>query len=199
MALFRKILRPLTRYFGDESASVTVEAVMILPILLWGYFGLFILYDGYRALGSNFRAGHTISDMLSRETNAINAAYIEGLNDIQDILTQSPHRTVLRVTVASYADSNSNGIIDAGEHSLEWSYSTAGQDAIVNANFETAIVPYLPPMQNGGQLIVVETWMAHEPFLNITMLSNSEVFGAFYFESLVTTRPRFAGQLVWGV
>jgi len=204
MQLIREILSRFRRYCGDESASITVEAVMVLPILLWGYFGLFILYDGYRALGSNIRAGHTISDLLSRETNAVNAAYIEGLNDIQDILTQSSERTVLRVTVASYFDSNGNGSVETGEHSLIWSYSTTGQDAIVAANFEDDIVPYLPPMPDGGQLIVVETWMAHVPFLNITLEnlyteggSERVVFGPFYFESLVITRPRFAGQLVW--
>ena len=198
MALMRKFLRPISRRFGDESAGITVEAVMVLPILLWGYFGLFILFDGYRALGSNIRAGHTISDMLSRETNAVNAAYIEGLNDIQDILTQSPHRTILRVSVVSYN-------ADDDDHTLVWSYSTTGQDAIEAADLDVAIVPHLPPMPHAGNLIVVETWMAHVPFLNITLeqlyqmedKSDREVFGAFYFEGIVTTRPRFAGQLVW--
>lgn len=203
--LKRILLRPFARYLRDEHASVTVEAVMILPILLWGYFGMFILFDGYRALSANIRASYTISDMLSRETQAINAAYIEGLNDIQDVLTQSRHRTVLRVTSVRYRDLDGDGVADDGEHSLEWSYSTLGKEPIADGNLYTDIVPHLPPMPDSGTLIVVETWMAFAPFMNITLeqlyqtgaKSDRVVFGPFYFEGIVTTRPRFAAQLVW--
>ncbi len=192
------ILRRLTRFANDERASITVEAVMILPIMLWGYFGMFILFEGYRALGANIRVGYTISDMISRETNAINAAYLEGLNNMQDVLTQSQHRTVLRVTVVTYDD-------DDNEYTLEWSYSTAGQQAIEDVDLDTAIMPYLPPMQDGGTQIIVETWMAFEPPLSVTLDglytapdgTDRVGFGPFYFESLVVTRPRFAGQLIW--
>lgn len=203
MRILQPVLRPFRRYLRDEGASLSVEAVMVLPLLLWGYFGMFILFDAYRALAANIRVAYTISDMLSRELDAVDAAYIEGLNNIQDVLTQSPSRTVLRVTSARYNDDNGDDVIDPGEHDLVWSYSTAGKNAIVSADFEEKIVNYLPPMPDGGVLIVVETWMAYVPFMNITLeqlyqmgdKSDRVVFGPFYFESLVATRPRFAGQL----
>ena len=190
--------RLLHRFLTDERASVTVEVVLMMPILLWGYFGLFILFEGYRNLSANIRAAYTISDMLSRETNAINAAYIEGLNDIQDVITQSPHRTVLRVSVVRYDD-------DDDQHDLVWSYSTAGKTAVSQAGVDTLLKPYLPSMSDGEVQVVVETWMAFVPFLNIDMRAlyapyadwSLTGFHAFYFESLVTTRPRFAGQLCW--
>lgn len=205
MRILRSALRPFGRYLREDSASISVEAVMVLPLLLWGYFGMFILFDAYRALAANIRVAYTVSDMLSRETNAVTPAYIEGLNDIQDVLTQSPHRTVLRVTTVRYTDDDEDGVADPGEHSLEWSYSTAGKSAIEVADLDTKIVPYLPPMPDSGVLIVVETWMAYVPFMNITLeqlyqlenKSDRVVFGPFYFESLVATRPRFAGQLVF--
>jgi len=196
MSLFKTGLRPFRRYLGDERASITVEMVMVFPILLWGYFGMFILFDAYRALSSNIRASYTISDMLSREVNEVNAAYIEGLNDIQDVLTQSPERTVLRVTFVSYDAASET-------HTLEGSYSTEGKDPIAAGNFQTAIVDNLPPMPDTGWLIVVETWVAYIPFMNITLeqlyqmgeKSDRYVFGPFFFESLVSVRPRFAGQM----
>ena len=205
MRILRSASRPFRRYLRDDSASISVEAVMVLPLLLWGYFGMFILFDAYRSLASNIRVAYTISDMLSRETNAVTPAYIEGLNDIQDVLTQSPHRTVLRVTTVRFSDDNNNGVADAGEHTLEWSYSTAGKAKIETGDLYSKIVPYLPPMPDAGVLVVVETWMAYVPFMNITLeqhyqmenKSDRIVFGPFYFESLVATRPRFAGQLVF--
>ena len=183
MRMMHHVFRPFRRFLRDDSASVTVEAVMVLPLLIWGYFGMFILFEGYRALSTNIRVSYTISDLLSREVNAVNADYIDGLNAIQEVMTQSAQRTVLRVSVVSYDE-------DADDHALEWSYSTPGQEPIEAADIDTAIIPYLPPMPHGGQLVVVETWMAFEPFMNISLDS-------FYFESLVTTRPRFAGQLIW--
>lgn len=192
------LLSPFARFARTERASISVEVVMVLPLLLWGYLGMFTLFDGYRALSSNIRASYTVSDMLSRETKAVNAAYIDGLNDILDVLTQSPYRTVMRVTTVQYDGKNNDYILD-------WSYSTQGQAAITEANLDTAIVPYLPVMPDGGVLIVVETWMAFVPLLNITLeqlyqmgeKSDRVVFDAFYFESLTTTRPRFAGHLAW--
>ena len=184
-------------FLRGERASVSVEAVMIFPLLIWAYLGMFILYDGYRALSSNIRASYTVSDMLTRELNNVTPEYIAGLNEMVDILTQSPHRTVLRVTVASFYE---------GEHTLEWSHSTPGKSKVTEANFQEAIVDFLPPMPSGSEMIVVETWMAFVPMINITMEQlicvykddcdlDRVVFGPFYFESLVATRPRFAGQL----
>ena len=188
----------------NEKASVTVEVVLVSLILLWGYFGMFILFDAYRALSANIRASYTLSDLISRETQSIDAAYIEGLNEIQDVITQSYERTVLRISVVSY-DSGSSS------HDLEWSDSTAGQLPVTQGNLDTSLVPHLPMMANGEHLIAVETWVAYNPFLNITLLpfyggnapertanpDNFEVFPALYFEAIAITRPRFAGQLCW--
>lgn len=182
MAPLRRIFSRARQFATDGRAGLSVEAVFIFPVLLWGYFGMFILFDGYRALGTNTRAAYTISDMLSRETNAITSTYIEGLNDVLDVLTQSPHRTVLRVSVVSY-DANTD------ELELDWSYSTAGVDAIVDSTLHE-LVPHIPNMNDPGVAIVVETYMAFVPFMNISL-------DAFYFEALVVTRPRFAPQLVW--
>lgn len=178
----RRLSYRIRQFAGDRRAGLSVEAVLIFPILIWGYFGMFILFDGYRALGTNARAAYTISDMLSRETNTVNAAYIEGLNDVLDILTQSPHRTVLRVSVVSF-DANTQ------QYDLEWSYSTAGVTAIKDATL-SELIPHIPVMNDPGVAIVVETYMAFVPFMNISL-------DAFYFEALVVTRPRFAPQLRW--
>ena len=172
----------LKRFFRDQRATLSVEAAMIFPLLIWGYFGMFILFDGYRTLGTNVRASYTISDLLSRETDYITPSYMAGMNRVLDILTQSPHRTVLRVSVIRY---NAN----TQELELEWSHSTPGRPAITDATL-SSILPYVPIMDNPGVAIVVETYSAFVPFMNITLKP-------FYFESIVVTRPRFAPQLVW--
>lgn len=175
-------LRHIKRFLGDQHATLSVEAVMIFPLLLWAYFGMFIMFDGYRTLATNSRATYTIADILSRETDFVTPTYLAGLNDMQDILTQSAKRTVLRVSVIRYDD-------DTDSYELEWSHSTAGVAAIEDATLGE-LMPHVPIMANPGVAIVVETYLAFEPFMDISLKS-------FYFESIVVTRPRFANQLVW--
>ena len=177
--------RRIARFRRDPDASMSLETVLVFPLLIWGVFGMFILFEGYRALSSNVRAAHTIGDMLSRETNTVTPGYIEGLNDILDVLTTSNHRTVLRVTVVRYDE-------QTDDHILEWSYATDanGIDAVTDGTLDTIIVPHLPPMPDEGVLAVVETWVAFEPFMNITLKP-------FYFEQRTITRPRFAGRIDW--
>jgi len=175
------LIKMIRDFLADTRAGLSVETVIIMPLLWWAYFGMFVLFEGYRSIAVNNRASYTISDMLSRETNAITPAYVKGLSKMVDILTQSPHRTVLRISVVSY---------DAAEdkHNLEWSYSTPGQTQISAGEVSGKLEPYLPPMPDAAQIIVVETWMAFVPFLNVGI-------DAKYFESLTTISPRFAGQL----
>jgi hypothetical protein len=194
------------RFFAREDASVSMEVVVLLPLLLWGYMGLFVLYDGYRSLHNNLNAAHTIADLISRETEGITSDYVEGLNSVQDVLTQAGQDTVLRISVVSY-----DGVAD--QHNLEWSYATAGKEAVGSGAVGTDLVPYLPIMYNGEHLIVVETWANFQPLANLSIgwrtdefnvddegearESDAEVFPAFTFEGLAVTRPRFAGQLCW--
>lgn len=183
----------LNRFWNEQTASVTIESVFMFPLLMWAYFGMFILFDGYRAASANVRTGYTISDLLSREDQAIvDQDYIEGLNSLQDILTQSPHRTVLRVTAVRYYND---------EYSIynDCSFATGGKTALENGDLLTKIVPYLPTMSDSEVLIVVETWMAFVPFMNLSIRPISggtddpeyNVFPAFYFENLVATPHRF--------
>jgi len=175
-------LQSIRHFLSDRRASLSVEAVLIFPLLLWGYFGMFVLFEGYRTLSANTRASYTIADYLSREAGFVTPAYIEGLNDVLDVLTQSPHRTVLRVSVVSFDDATQS-------YTLEWSYSTAGVNKITPATLDQLLV-HIPIMSNPGVAVVVETYLAFEPFMNIALDS-------FYFESVTVTRPRFASQLCW--
>lgn len=172
------------RYFGrDQHASLSVEAVLILPLLLWAYFGMFILFEGYRSLASNTRASYTVADLLSRETDYVTPTYLAGMNDILDLITQSPHPTALRVSVVSYDN-------DAQRYNLEWSHGTRGVTDVTDASLDSELMPYIPIMASPGVAIVVETFLSFEPFMSISL-------DAFNFHSVTITRPRFAAQVVW--
>ncbi len=172
----------IKRFSADTFGSLSVETVLIIPVLFWGLFGLFVLFDAFHAKSTNVKAATSIGDLLSRETDEINADYMNGLNDVLAFLTHSPHDTIMRVSVVRYDG-------DADKHILVWSHATPGKQKISEGSLDT-IEGHIPAMQDAGSAIVVETWMAYVPFLNISVKP-------MWFETVVVTSPRFAPQLKW--
>lgn len=175
-------MKPLSRFLRDKDGGLSVEAAMILPVLLWAYLGLFVFIDAFQSKSINIKAAATIGDLLSREQEEVNADYMEGLNDVLGFLTHSNHDTIMRVSVVRY-----DAVDD--EHILVWSYGTAGKPHLTQGSLGE-IEPDIPVMQDAGTVIVVETWMAYEPFLNVGL-------EPMYYENVVVTSPRFAPQLKW--
>lgn len=172
----------MKRFARRDDGIVSIEAVLILPLLLWAYLGLFVLVDAFQAKSVNIKAAATIGDLLSRETNPINANYINGLNGVLDFLVNSNHPTEMRVSVVRY-----DALAD--RHILVWSHGTGNKLALTEATL-TQIEPHIPAIHDAGTVIVVETWMAYEPFLDIAVKP-------MFFENVVVTSPRFAPQLKW--
>ncbi|MDJ0827255.1 MAG: hypothetical protein QNJ16_17325 [Rhodobacter sp.] len=180
-----RLLKMLTTFRSRDDGVISTEAAMIMPILLFAYLGLFTFFDAFRTQNINVRASYTISDMLSRENGCIDDAYISGLNDILSILTQSQYPTILRVTIVENDP-------DEEDLQLKWSEVDGGTGGIQELTQGTLseIEDEIPAIADYDLGIVVETWAGFDPVLNFGI-------DAQYFENLVVTRPRFAGQLRW--
>ena len=48
LKLNRLIRRRLARFSSDQTGSTTVEAVLILPLLLWAYVAMFVYFDAFK-------------------------------------------------------------------------------------------------------------------------------------------------------
>ncbi|SEO36018.1 TadE-like protein [Salinihabitans flavidus] len=179
------IFRRFRRFWPNDRGSVSVEAVIILPILLWAYMGSFIFFDMYRANSTASKAAYTISDMLSRETQAINQTYLNNSLDLFRFLsgTQDDESgTALRVSLISWDG-------EEQRHELHWSHIAGTKSALEDKDID-ALADDLPDMANGEALILVETFATFTPSMNVGV---SELD----LETFIFTRPRFAPQLVW--
>lgn len=176
---FSRFFREFKR---DTEGSVAVEAAVILPVLLWSFVAMWVFFDAYKTRSTTEKAAYTISDMLSRETDAIDNDFLDGAKSLLDLLAKSDSASGLRVTVISYS-----GVDE--DYTLEWS-KVRGNMQAMDGSAMADLTGSLPGMTDGETLILVQTYSTFEPSLKVGL-------GDQVIETFVFTRPRFAPQLVW--
>lgn len=178
----QKIKTLLRRFSDDTKGTVAVEVSILIPVLLWALVAMWVFFDAYKTRSTTEKAAYTISDLLSRETGAIDTTFLVSAKNLFDMLAHSDSESGLRVTVVSYS-----GALE--KYVFEWSQVQGNIDAMDGSDM-TDLAGYLPVMSDGETLIIVETISTYEPPLDVGL-------GDQTMETFIFTRPRFAPQLIW--
>lgn len=177
----RRLRIRLARFARDNRGSITIEAMLVLPLWIWGYTMSYMFFDAFREQTVNMRAAYTISDMISREADAVGPNYIDDLHDMFDYLTRSNHPTWVRVSSVYYDTS-------AKVYKRHWSYSTSPDHPAHTDTTIKAEKDRLPNMVLGETVVLVETGMYYEPVLNVGLED-------MWYTNFIPTRPRFASKV----
>lgn len=172
------------RFRRDEAGNYSLEAIIFLPLILSVLAATFSFHDAFRYKALNTKAAYTISDALSRETDPIDGAYLDGMVEVLEFLTRSEGPYSVRVTMVRYD-------ADDDAYEVAWSKTRGAFDAMTGAEISD-FRNQLPNLLHNERVIVVETATDYEPPFSIPVLHSDELFYNFAF-----TRPRFAPQLVW--
>ena len=176
--LVNSLPRQVRRFLHREDGTVIAEALIVLPVLLWAYIGLFVYWDCFRSLNTVQKATYTVSDMLSREETGIQSSYIEGLHKVLDYLIDKDQHATMRVTSVTWSDTNQ-------QFEVHWSRTTDG--AIMPELTTGTLQDYaghIPLMTPGDYVVIVEVQVPYKPAFNIGL--TDQVFSEF-----IVTRPRF--------
>ena len=182
--LTKRIKTGLRRFFRDELGNASIEAVIFIPLMLTVLTATFTFHDAFRQKSLNTKAAFTISDALSRETDPIDDAYVDGMVDLLEYLTRSSGPYSLRVTLVRY-DAN------LSKYEALWSQVRGSFEAI-DAQAANDWATKLPTLLHNERVIVVETRTDYQLPIPVPGLDTSDMFYNFVF-----TRPRFAPQLIW--
>lgn len=175
----------LTRRFArTENGSLSVEAVFALPMLVFAITATFVFWDAFKTLNISQKGTYTIADMLSRETNAVDADYLTSMHEVFDFLAGENGDNAIRVSVVTL---RTNEATDRPEMLLVWSQGVGGVAGYTDLS---VIQDRLPTMSLGEQLIVVESEQEWSPAFSVGLAS-------YRFREVAISRPRFAPQLVW--
>lgn len=203
-----RLLAAPRRFLTQARGSVSIETLLIAPLLFWALVATVVFFDGFRARNQAQLAAQTVADLLSRETQRFTTDYLEGMNDVFDFIAQSRFPTAIRV---------SSVIWDSTEqrNRLQWSYGTrsfpplhpdtfrylqsgdysglitafsedaAGHNPFTSAVPRPDLADRIPPVLPGEALILVESFAYWTPFFDVGV-------GRIRLDPVVVTRPRFS-------
>lgn len=171
--------RGLARFRRGEEGSVVAESVIVLPILIWGFVGLFVFWDAFRAMNTVQKAGYTLSDVISRQQTGVNNAYVTGMKGLFDYLVNGTEmNSAVRVSSVTWSATNER-------FEVHWSRTS---NALTLPVQTTATIQnymaQIPTMSGGDYVVIVEARVTYTPLFDIGL-------GEQTFSEFIVTRPRF--------
>ncbi|SLN37292.1 hypothetical protein AQS8620_01359 [Aquimixticola soesokkakensis] len=184
MIRFSKRLATRIRTFGkDTDGSYTVEAMFMLPLLIFFMMALYVYFAGYRAKLTSEKAAYVVADLLSRQTDEVDAKFVDGMGDVFAYLTRSDN-SGLTASSVRWSESVNNGA-----YVIEWSQSTGTRGALTSAQLSD-YEDRLPTMVDGETVVIIQTSETWSPPFDAGVAQTE-------FDNFVVTSPRFAAQVAW--
>ena len=178
--MLKRLLQRLRDFAQRTDGNVSVEFVLAMPMVFWSFMAVYVFFDGYRQSTVNLKSAYTISDLLSRETNAVDDDYIDSMYSLLQVLTRSRSVSRLRVTVVRWDE-------DDARYYVDWSEARGYETVLTNATI-SGFEDDLPIMPDNERVILVETRNVFVPLFNVGMEDKN-------LDNFVFSRPRFAPKL----
>ncbi len=195
---------------SDEEANITVEFVLLFPLLALWFAGSFIFFDAFRTTSQAAKAAYTIGDIVSRQP-LIPANYIDELYTLQEnLLPRAPSGKWLRVTsiicIIPPGDIDGDGNDDsatrtciddnvpAATYEVLWSRARPDDidgdtvsNALVNATIPLTV---MPTMARNDTIVLVENFVPYIPIVDWLDFTGLE------WRNQIVNRPRFSDRVV---
>ena len=179
------------RFMGDERASLSVEAVLVMPFMLWAFGAMYAFFDVYHMRSLAMKGNYAVADLLSRETNALDMDYVLGTEDVFEYLTEAGDSAWIRITPVRCDENCDNEA--TRELGRDWSRATDGVARLSDSDVNTDYRDVIPMIAEGERVIMLETQLDYTPPLAASLTG----VGARQIYDITMTRPRFGPQLCW--
>lgn len=172
------------KFIRDHSGSLSVETVLIFPILVWAFCAMLVFWDGFRTNNEAISATYTVGDLISRQTEVIDDAFIVGINSVFDQLVRGDADTDVRVSVIM-RKAGADPELDPPYNDLIWS---KGSGELPDRTTVTELDHLVPLMAIGSTLVLVESRTRWEPIF-------SDALPALDLNHVAIISPRFVSQV----
>ncbi|MXQ07064.1 hypothetical protein GQ651_04320 [Alphaproteobacteria bacterium GH1-50] len=178
-----RISSAIRRFRAFEDGSLSVETVLIFPLLAWALSAMLVFWDGFKVNNNAIAATYTVADLVSRQTSPITDDFVKGADKLYAKIVQNNNDNELRLTVVQMSESTTPG--GDPEPRLVWSHGTSGLPAREKIEDITAMVPL---MAVGTSMIMVETASDWTPPFDID-------FASMTFRNVFFSSPRYVPQV----
>lgn len=181
----------LRKFSRDEHASITVEFVIVLPLLLFWFLGSIVFFEAYRARTEASAATYTIADIISRN-DQMNTGYLNLLSLLQSALLPRADSGGLRVSSIQF---NLNDPADDADDTYQviWSkVASFGAPGGYLPLLDIDIPDEVMPLMTDSEII-----MLVESFIPYTPLTAWVGIGTQTFRQKVVISPRFESRIIW--
>jgi hypothetical protein len=178
MALFSA----LRRFWADRSGNLTVEALVILPVMALGMTGFFAFWHVYQTQNMVQKGTYAVADMLSREMIPATPAFINGLEITLEYMIG--RNANIRVTSIRRIANGPTGVTGLD---VLWSFSPGNVLTPRTEASLTEIAPDIPMMSIGSNVVILEAIVPYTPVTDILTVST--------LDETVAMRPRFLPTL----
>lgn len=188
MYRFRRSIRS---FANDESGVIMAEALILMPMMIWGLLALFVYWDVYRTINVAQKAAYSISDLLSRQV-VVTTNFVDGLQEVLGFLTPGAQESRMRITSFEFDEGSViRAAWDADDtYVLLFSRSPGGAVTAHNQATIQALRPLIPDMDDLDSVVVVETWVDFAPDFDIGVLNFAPGLANQTFGEFIVTRPR---------
>jgi len=193
MRIFSKIRKFLGSSARNESGLLTVDAILIFPMLVWTITGTFTFFEGFRQSAANLKAAYTIGDLISRETSTVTDTYIDSMHLLMARMVNNGTQLNMRVSLVVFDEGDNPNSTADDRHIVRWSTARGYEEIWTNDTIEN-MRESLPPMPHADSLIIVHTSNQFEPTFN-AVLGAVWVDDDHTFTNFIFTRPRFTTEV----
>ena len=176
-------------FFRNQKGSAIVEFVIVFPLLIWAFLGIFLLWDVFRAINLSQKATFIVADNLSRSSTAVTPAYIDVLADLLAYLSQVQPATGegVRLRVSSIQWNSTTNT-----HSVAWSYSADNAQPVLTNALLAGIANQIPTLTAFETVLLIESEVDYVPALAGGDLAGFTLgVGPRTMDEFVVIRPRF--------
>lgn len=183
----------LRRFRDDRSGIIALEAIVLLPLMMFTFIMLFTFFHMYRAVNDHVKATFAVADLVSRENQPVQAGMITGMREVLRVASGAGNDPVwMRVSSFYYHGQDERFRLagSPGSRSTNISRIEPLNDATVYT-----IEDRLPMAAPGDGLILVEAWRDYTPPFTLTWGVFNEMFGPRVIRESVVMRPHFLSPL----
>ena len=189
----KKLLTHIRAFHDDEQGSMSIELLLVVPILVWVFLSTFVYFDVFRVETNSIRATIAIAEMFSRE-DTVDAVFMGNARRVLRELTYEENNPDVRITVYEYDPSITNA---NRRFRVVWSEGRGFGPRTTRSLRSLARDGRLPVMEAVDHAIYIETRTMYDAPFNIGLgpftVTNLE---DRQFRQDLVIRPR-GGRLCW--